>query len=251
MARRLQGMGKRGYEGLVDEQGRWMGQVNLLEWRMEDPLHLKQSRRIAVNLMGDLFHPEVPTWFIQKTFNMMVEANWHTFFVLTKRPERMLEILPGVSSLVPPWNVWLGTTAGTQQSANDRRISMMQIHLLGWKTWVSCEPQLEMIDWHGWSFLKWMVVGGESGPRARPMSPAWARADRDWCQDQGVKFWFKQWGEWGPAPLSPSAISPHLQSAQIGGLENYSMTMVGEEMMFRFGRKQTGRLLDDQEWSEE
>jgi protein gp37 len=238
MAKRLQGMKKPGYEGLVDDHGRWTGRVNVLAGRLEEPLKLKRPRTIAVNLMGDLFHPEVPFDFIDRVFMAMVEANWHTFMVLTKRPERMVEFIKREYGHHHFSNIWLGTTAGMQRSANERWAPMMMVNEMGWKTWVSSEPRLEAINWQGWGFLNRMVTGGESGPYARPMSPAWPRADRDWCLDHNVAFWFKQFGEWGPEVPSVD-------------LRNYSMTTMGEEILFRFGRKMAGRVLDQRTWEEE
>ena len=258
MAKRLQGMGKAGYEGLVDalpptpphlqtqQMGRgvrWTGRVNLLEKRLKDPLELKRPRVIAVNLMGDLFHENVPDLFLHSVFDVMARAERHRFMVLTKRPERAVKFLRAqwvkqeVQYIAPLRNVWIGTTAGMQRSANERWNAMSWIAQAGWNTWVSSEPRLEAIDWHGWSFLKWMVTGGESGPYARPMVPAWARADRDWCVDHGVAFWFKQWGEWGP---------------EVPGvdLSNYPMTTFGREILFRFGRKMAGRMLNGRTWEE-
>lgn len=237
MAKRLQGMKKPGYEGLVDGRGYWTGKVTIIAERLFDPPKIKRPRTIAVNLMGDLFHPEVPISFALAVFDVMARADWHTFMVLTKRPERVVPILLGANRL-PLQNVWLGTTVGTQRSANERWSPMMMINAMGWKTWVSSEPRLEKIDWHGWDFLKRMITGGESGPYARPMSPAWPRADRDWCQDHGVAFWFKQWGEWGP---------------EVPGLDlrNYGVTAMGSEILFRLGRKLAGRVLDGRTWEEE
>lgn len=239
MAKRLQAMKKPGYEGLIDANGKWTGRVNILEKKLEDPLHLNRPRIIAVNLMGDLFHPEVPISFDLAIFDLMAkpQVQQHTFMVLTKRPERMAKILKGAGRKPQP-NIWLGTTAGTMKTANERWTWMMLAAQMGWNTWISSEPRLEKIDWHGWEFLKRMVTGGESGPYARPMSPEWARADRDWCQEHGVAFWFKQWGEWGP---------------EVPGVDlwNYGMTTMGQEVLFHLGRKLTGRKLDGRTWEEE
>jgi protein gp37 len=187
--------------------------------------------------MGDLFYQRVPEEFYKAVFRTMLIANRHTYMVLTKRPERITEFLKEYTLVHPMKHVFIGTTAGTQRSANERWNAMAWIAQAGWKTWVSSEPKLEMIDWHGWSFLEWMVTGGESGPYARSMAPAWARADRDWCQEHAVAFWFKQWGEWGP---------------EVPGVDlaNYPMTTFGREILFRFGRKLAGRLLDGREWNE-
>jgi protein gp37 len=244
MAKRLQGMRKPGYEGLVDDKGRWSGRVNLMPGRLEDPFRLQKPRVIAVNLMGDLFLMAVPDVFLERVFAIMSEAKRHTFMVLTKRPQRaveFLERLPHVYSgylRSPIRNVWIGTTAGTQESANVRRRTMAWLAEQGWNTWVSSEPRLEAIDWSGWGFLKRMVTGGESGPNARPMDPAWPRADRDWCQKHGVAFWFKAWGEWGP---------------EVPGvdLSHYFMTPFEDEVVFHLGKEQTGRILDGRTWEEE
>ena len=246
MAKRLQGMGKRGYEGLVDAHGNWIGKVNLLEDRLHIPLGLKRPRRIAVNLMGDLFYTNVPDWFIHSVFDVMERAERHTFMVLTKRPERVVEFMrTKVRSALQ--NVWIGTTAGTQRSANERWNAMAWIAQAGWKTWVSSEPKLEMIDWHGWSFLKRLIVGGESGPYARPTAPSWVRADRDWCQDHGVAFWFKSWGEWGPVGKDEGGRMKDERQY----LRHMFRHPLGEdEMVFRFGRKLAGRVLDEQTWEE-
>lgn len=241
MAKRLQGMSKPGYEGLVNGGGNWSGRVNLIEEKLDAPMGLKKPRVIAVNLMGDLFHEEVPTSFIAQVFLRMEVANRHTYMVLTKRPERVVEILHQGGRRPPLPNVWIGTTAGTQRSANERWAPMSLLAQLGWNTWVSSEPRLEAINWHGWNFLKRLVTGGESGPYARPMSALWARADRDWCQAHGVAFWFKQWGEWAPA-------IPGMKGWELP--QDYPVTTMGLEKMVRFGRKLAGRVLDGRTWEE-
>lgn len=242
MAKRLQGMRKPGYEGLVDERGWWTGKVNRLAGRLQDPLRLKRPKVIAVNLMGDLFHRKVPFEFIDRVFMTMLQADWHTYMVLTKRPYRMMEFVMYEYPHYHFENIWLGTTAGTQQTADDRWGAMSGLALAGWNTWVSSEPRLEGIDWRGWEFLKRMITGGESGPYARPMAPAWPRADRDWCQANGIAFWFKQWGEWGPGNAECRMMNDEC---------NYPMTTFGDEMVFKMGRKLTGRTLDGQTWEEE
>jgi len=239
MAKRLQGMGKPGYVGLVSEKGNWSGKVNLMDDRLKAPFDLKKPRVIAVNLMGDLFHPEVNDSFLFEVCVTMKLADWHTYMVLTKRPERAAAFIKK-NAIIPISNVWIGCTAGTQRSANERWAPMSLMAQLGWNTWVSSEPRLEAIDWHGWNFLKRMVTGGESGPYARPMSVLWAREDRDWCQRQGVAFWFKQWGEW--APMIPGMKMYELP-------QDYPSTMMGGEKMVRFG-KLAGRVLDGRTWEE-
>lgn len=249
MAKRLQGMKKPGYEGLVNAKGQWTGRVNLIDSRLEDPLRLKKPKVIAINLMGDLFHPNVPFGFQQAVFDVMRKANWHTFMVLTKRPENAVGLLTTFEAMP---HVWIGTTAGTQQSANERWSTMAWIDMQGWKTWVSSEPLLEHIDWHGWSFLKRLVDGGESGPYARVAAPFWFRSNRDWCLTHGVAYWHKQNGEWTPlSAITPT--SPRMQDQHSGGLDlsKYAMTTMGGEMLYRVGRKLAGRLLDGRTWEEE
>lgn len=244
MAKRLKAMGTPGYTGLLDDKGRWTGRVNLLEWRLEDPIHLRRLRRIAVNLMGDLFHVQVPFSFIGQVYDAIRAADRHTYLVLTKRPQRAAEFLKWYGDGPFPF-IWMGTTAGTQQSANERWSAMAWMAQRGWNTWSSSEPRLAAIDWHGWEFLRWMVTGGESGPYARPMAPSWARADRDWCQDHKIAFWFKQWGEWAPQPASQA--SPQIEEHELGGLAS---TTLGGETLLRVGRKLAGRELDGRTWEE-
>ena len=262
MAKRLQGMKKPGYEGLVDEHGRWTGKVNLLASRWVEVLKLTGKRRIAVNLMGDLFHPAVPDKFILETFVMMKLAKPHNYFILTKRPDRMVEILACAYD-APLLHVWLGTTVGTQLSANQRWSAMARLAQMGWNTWVSSEPLLEAVDWHFWDFLKLMVVGGESGPYARPMAPIWARTALNWCLQHNVEYHFKQWGEWGPSvthvadmpeggwSLRDASRRPPRAASLPNKIDesNYPYTTFGDEMVFRFGRKLAGRVLDGCVWN--
>ena len=199
MAARLKAIGQKAYDDLTDEQGRWTGTVALLNERLGEPLRVKKPSRIVVNFMGDLFHAGVTDEFIQDVFVTMKEANQHTFFVLTKRPGRAAQFLTNQASDIPALpNVLIGTTVENQKWANERRASMAHISYMGWWTWVSYEPALEMVDWTAWNFLDWMAAGGESGSSSRPMHPDWARAARDFCVKHRIKFYFKQWGSWMP-----------------------------------------------------
>jgi len=203
MAKRLRAMGREEYQNVVTDEGHWTNQVTMISDRLGDPLRLRKPRVIAVNLMGDLFHPSVPVAFISAVFDVMYQSPRHTYILLTKRPERALEVLNyamvmGTGSTRPMKHVWIGTSAGNQAGADARRDSLWGLAAAGWNTWVSSEPRIGVINWSGWEFLKWMATGGESGPRARPMDPAWPRADREWCREHGIKWMFKQWGEWCP-----------------------------------------------------
>lgn len=207
---------------------------------LDQPLRWQKPRRIFVNSMSDLFHPAVSDRFIADVFGVMAACPQHTFQVLTKRPERMRKLLGAgcmgrfesdaeeaaalYTHAQPDWplpNVWLGVSVEDQTTA-DERIPLL-LDMPAAVRWVSCEPLLESLDlrpYLDWSFahadmsrpdLDWVVVGGESGPRARPMHPGWVRSLRDQCAAADVPFLFKQWGEWLP-----------MSSGQIGRIGAWS-----------------------------
>lgn len=156
--------------------------------RLKLPLTWSRPRRIFVNSMSDLFHPEVPDGFIAATFATMREANWHAFQLLTKRPERAAELAPELG----PWpaNVWMGTSVENQRwttRIDDLRKVPAALRFL------SCEPLLGPLELN-LADIHWVIVGGESGPRSRRMKPEWADAIRAQCERAGVAFFFKQWG---------------------------------------------------------
>lgn len=147
-----------------------------------------------VNSMSDLFHPKVPTPFIARAFEIMGEASQHTFQVLTKRPGRMASVLRRLRPF-PLANVWLGTSVEHQRWADVRVPQLLATPAA--IRFLSCEPLLGDIDISQplrSGGIDWVIVGGESGPRARPMHPEWARTLRDQCVGAGVPFFFKQWG---------------------------------------------------------
>jgi protein gp37 len=163
--------------------------------RLYQPLHWRKPRRIAVCLMGDLFHEEVPSDFCLRIWQTM--HSWpcplHTFFILTKRPKWMRAF---VKSYWSGGNIWLGVSVENQTTA-DERIPI----LLGTPAahcWVSIEPMLGPVILR--SRLDWVICGGESGPGARPMDPDWARSVRDQCRDAGVPFFMKQMSKRAPIP---------------------------------------------------
>jgi protein gp37 len=156
--------------------------------RLELPLEWKRSRLIFVNSMSDLFHPGVPDDYIARVFETMRRADWHEFQVLTKRPERAAALSP---SLLPwPDNVWMGTSVENQRWTS--RIDELR-RIPARIRFLSCEPLLGplQLDLEG---INWVIAGGESGPGARPMQPAWAEGIKDQCVAQRVPFFFKQWG---------------------------------------------------------
>ena len=195
-AHRLSGPGKP-YEGLtrMTEHGpKWNGEVRLVPEKLEEPLRWRKPRRVFVNSMSDLLHEKVPDDFIARAFDVMRRASWHDFQILTKRADR----IPDLDRFVEwPENVWMGVSVENEEVLLDRvdhlRRSGAQIK------WLSVEPLLgplpSSLDLTG---IDWVVVGGESGSRARPMAPDWAQGVRDRCVEQGVPFFFKQWGNFGP-----------------------------------------------------
>lgn len=155
--------------------------------RVDQPLLWKRPRTIFVNSMSDLFHESVPDDFIRSVFDVMERAHWHKFQVLTKRAERLAAIAP---SLPWPSNVWMGVSVENQRWTS--RIDYLKSTPAQVK-FLSCEPLLGPLTLDLDS-LDWIIVGGESGYRARPMQLDWARGIRDQCVAAGVPFFFKQWG---------------------------------------------------------
>lgn len=204
----------------------WNGKVLFNEKTLMDPLRWKRPRMIFVCAHGDLFAENVPDKWIDKVFAVMAAAHWHTFQVLTKRPERMRSYLSTVPREFPisaaqidlpdevdfegRWphlplpNVWLGVSVEDQKRADERIPVLLQTRAA--MRFISAEPLLGSIDLaaamakslNGWdqTDLDWVIVGGESGPGARPMHPDWARSLRDQCASAGIPFFFKQWGNW-------------------------------------------------------
>jgi protein gp37 len=175
----------RGIPGHPYEQG-----FDLRLWpdRLELPLSWKKPRTIFVNSMSDLFHEKIPLAFIQRVFRTMERASWHTFQILTKRSERLAEL---ASDLNWPRNVWMGVSIETARylaRADHLRKVPAAVRFL------SLEPLLGPLGTLDLSGIHWVIVGGESGPGARPIEGAWVRDIRKQCRREGVPFFFKQWG---------------------------------------------------------
>ena len=155
---------------------------------MELPLRWKQPRTIFVNSMSDLFHPGVPLAYVREVFVVMRRAHWHRFQVLTKRAERLEELSPRLSW--PP-NVWMGVSveSARYRSRIERlRATAARVKFLSLEPLLGPLPDLYLVG------IDWVIAGGESGPGARPMDPAWATDLRDQCIRSRVPFFFKQWG---------------------------------------------------------
>lgn len=185
MARRLQAMGVAGYE-----QG--FRTVRTLPFRLEEPLKRRQPTVYFVNSMSDLFHTDVPESFIDRVFDVMARCPQHTFQVLTKRGERVSEYS---QERVVPDNVWLGVSVENKRHGVPR---IRHLQLAKAKTkFLSVEPLLEDLGAINLSHIDWVIVGGESGHGARRMKESWALNVKRQCDEQGVRFFFKQWGAFG------------------------------------------------------
>jgi protein gp37 len=191
MSRRLRAMGKNSYLNAVNDAGKWTNVITLLPEKLSDPLHWKKPSRIFVNSMSDLFHKDVPTLFISEVIRTMSDADWHTYQVLTKRYGRAAyELNPGDAAK----QIWIGFSVCNQDDAAEAREYLRQISANGWNTWVSYEPALGLVDWTGWEFIDWIVVGGESGTGFRAFDWEFARTTRDWAKENGIAFFMKQYG---------------------------------------------------------
>ena len=193
MAARLQAMGMAKYAGTTRKSGKrhvWTGRVNFDKAALAAPLTWKKPQRIFVNSMSDLFQDKADEAFIRQVWRVMERAHWHSFQVLTKRPERMLEILSKPEFQTLP-NVWLGTSVESEEYLE--RIDLLR-RVPARIRFISFEPLLGPIADPNLSGFQWAIVGGESGPRARPMQAWWVEELRGACERQKVAFFFKQWG---------------------------------------------------------
>jgi protein gp37 len=180
MAKRLKAMGQPNY--------RHGFKVAVHEKALALPLKWKKPRLVFVNSMSDLFHKDVPLSFIKRVFDAMLKADWHCYQILTKRPERLLELDPKLA-----WapHIWMGVTV-EDATHKDRIHDLRKTH--AHVKFVSLEPLLSPLGRLPLKGIDWAIVGGESGPGARPMNPEWAISVRDQCERAGVPFFFKQWG---------------------------------------------------------
>lgn len=164
-----------------------------LRWeRLDQPLLWRRSRMIFVNSMSDLFHKDVPRNFVDRVFDTMERATWHTFQVLTKRSSRMRNYLRDrYGNGRGPKHIWCGVSVEDRRAKS--RIAHLQAAPAGLR-FLSIEPLIGAIGEIDLKGIDWVIVGGESGPSARLMHPDWARHIRQQCEEQGAAFFFKQWG---------------------------------------------------------
>jgi protein gp37 len=180
----------RGVPGHPYEQG---FDLRLIPEKLGDPFLWPRANMVFVNSMSDLFHEDVPLDYILRVAHIMVQANWHTYQVLTKRAERMQELLAGpLAFAARESHIWWGVSVENRTHGLPRlealRAAPASVRFL------SVEPLLENLGPLDLTGIHWMIVGGESGHGARPLAPEWVRSLRDQCQIAGIPFFFKQWG---------------------------------------------------------
>ncbi|MHB8283398.1 MAG: DUF5131 family protein [Caulobacteraceae bacterium] len=191
MAARLEAMGVPKYQGLTRKSGDrhvWTGAVTLDQAALDAPKTWRKPKLIFVNSMSDLFQDAVPEEFIRKIWQTMAATPQHTYQILTKRPERMAQVTPDLPCLP---NVWLGTSvenAAVLDRLDHLRNTPAAIRF------VSFEPLIGTVGTANLTEINWAIVGGESGPRARPILAEWVDEIHDLCIDSGTAFFFKQWG---------------------------------------------------------
>lgn len=266
------------YAGTV-KNGKWTGKVNLVEEVLDAPLHWKKPCMVFVDSMSDLFHASIPFTFIKNVFNRMCRANHHTYQILTKRPDRFIlwwkwfESEGFAEAFMPriPKHIWIGTSIENQETADERIPLLFEISAA--VRFLSCEPLLGPIDIKRWidhdprhgrfgcsidgkpsnryimpRAVDWVICGGESGDKARPMHPNWARSLRDQCHAEGVPFFFKQWGEFAPVDqLSESLRNDDVLKRRTGSRD---VTFEDGTHVLRVGKWGAGALLDGREWRE-
>jgi len=191
MAARLEAMTVEKYRGLTRRSGGrsvWTGKIRLDQSSLDKPRSWSKPRRIFVNSMSDLFHEAVPPDFVTRVWQVMCETPRHTYQILTKRPARMAEIVVNLPRLN---NVWLGTSvesAAYLDRVEDLRRVPTAVRFISFEPLIGSVAGADLKDIH------WAIVGGESGPRARPMLELWVDEIEAMCRRNGTAFFFKQWG---------------------------------------------------------
>lgn len=196
MAYRLEAMGVEKYKGLTRKSGKrrvWKGIVREDEKALDVPRRWRKPRKVFVNSMSDLFHDDVSDEFILKVWAVMRDTPRHSYQILTKRPDRMAEVLKRLVPDVLP-NVWLGTSVEDEAVAHridDLRNVPASIRFISFEPLIGSVGNVDLTDIH------WAIVGGESGSAARPILEEWIDEIHDFCDEYNTAFFFKQWGTWG------------------------------------------------------
>lgn len=263
MALRLESIGDKRYQGLAELRGKvpvFTGKLDFDGDTLQKPLRTTKPSMWFVNSMSDLFHEDIPFETIDQVVDVMGQAYWHTFQVLTKRAQRMAEYFR--SRPIVPKNVWLGVSVEDARRASERLPHLADLHA---RTFVSAEPLLGPIvqQLRDRYCPDWIIVGGESGPHARPMHPAWAVEVRDFAVLTNTPFFFKQWGEWAPRDQVrwfETGLS-RLDALRFRGINLSKAGRIVEEpssqdknqgvvRLWKVGKKVAGRLLNGREWNE-
>jgi protein gp37 len=189
--------------------------LRLWPQRVDQPLRWRRPRQIFVNSMSDLFHEDIPPDFIAEVFGTMVAADWHIFQILTKRPERLLEL---ADELPWPSNVWMGVSIENRRFVH--RADLLR-EVPAAIRFISAEPLLGPLDGLDLTDIHWLIAGGESGPGHRPVREEWVVNLRDRCEEDDVAFFFKQWG----------GIRPKSRGRMLEGREWNGMPRVSEEAL--------------------
>lgn len=196
MARRLDAMGVEKYKGLTRKSGArtiWNGEVREDNSSLSIPYSWKKPRKIFVNSMSDLFHEKVSEDFIVKVWRVMRDTPHHSYQILTKRPDRMSEIVrKSIPDILP--NVWLGTSIESSETVS--RIDHLRSAPAAIR-FISFEPLIGPVGRIDLAHIHWAIVGGESGRSARPIREEWIDEVYEQCESYGTSFFFKQWGSWG------------------------------------------------------
>lgn len=239
------------HAGLTERTERgidWTGEVRCLPERLEVPLRWRRPRRVFVDSMSDLFHPSIPAEFIADVWDVMARCPQHIFQILTKRPQRAVAAVPWrLDGRNPLPNVWVGTSIESDRyafRADHVRSTPAAVRFLSLEPLLGPVPSLDL------DRIDWVIVGGESGPGARPMHVGWVRDIRDRCFRAEIPFLFKQWGAWA-WPASPS---DHILT--IDGRLLEPGTRLGMDHMMRptfvrrVGKHAAGRELEGRTWDE-
>lgn len=196
MAKRLEAMGIAKYRGLTRRSGKrtvWNGKVRESPKSLEIPYRWRKPRKIFVNSMSDLFHESVSDEFISKVWKVMEETPQHNYQILTKRPQRMADVVSKMIKVVLP-NVWLGTSV-ENEAVVDRIAELRKANAA--IRFVSFEPLIGAVGLLNLEGIHWAIVGGESGKSARPIREEWIDEIYSQCDKFETAFFFKQWGTWG------------------------------------------------------
>lgn len=206
MANRLKAMGAPGYENGFE--------FTIMPERLNQPLRKKKPTKYFVNSMSDLFHEEMPIEFLDQIIDIINRTPQHIYQILTKREDALFQYF---SNRLVPENIWLGVSVENKKNGVPRIDKLRNIN--AYIKFLSVEPLLEDLGKLDLTGIDWVIVGGESGTKARPMKKEWALNVKRQCEEQNVAFFFKQWGTWGSDGI-------------------------------RRSKKSNGRILEGQEWNE-